>query len=401
MNNNSHKFKIKDLKISVFKSGIKKNKTDLLLISLPKNSSVAGVFTKSSTSSAAVNFCKKNIKNKRKNIRTILVNSGNANTFTGNKGVKSVQSLLSYLANKMNCDEKEIYTASTGVIGEFLDPNVIINEIEKNNPYSVDCWNEAAKAIMTTDTFQKVAFDSCIINNQKVNLIGIAKGSGMIAPNMATMLSFIFTDANISSEVLQKILENETEKSFNSITVDSDTSTSDTVLLASTNSVKTNKIINVYDKNIKEFKTILSKLMINLAKQIVIDGEGAKKIIHIKVLNAISKNSAKKIGMSIANSPLVKTAIAGEDANWGRIIMAIGKTYEKINLQKIKIYFEDELVTSNGMKHKNYSEKKVTKFLQKSEVNIKVDMGIGIKSWSVYTCDLTENYIKINADYRS
>ena len=223
----------------------------------------------------------------------------------------------------------------------------------------------------------------------------------MIAPNMATMLSFIFTDANISSEVLQKILENETEKSFNSITVDSDTSTSDTVLLTSTNSVKTDKIIDVYDKNIKEFKTILSKLMINLAKQIVIDGEGAKKIIHIKVLNAISKNSAKKIGMSIANSPLVKTAIAGEDANWGRIIMAIGKTYEKINLQKIKIYFEDELVTSNGMKHKNYSEKKVTKFLQKSEVNIKVDMGMGSKSWSVYTCDLTENYIKINADYRS
>ena len=401
MNNYSHKFKIKDLKISVFKSGIKKNKTDLLLISLPKNSSVAGVFTKSSTSSAAVNFCKKNIKNKRKNIRTILVNSGNANTFTGNKGIKSVQSLLSYLANKMNCDEKEIYTASTGVIGEFLDPYVIINEIEKNNPYSVDCWNEAAKAIMTTDTFHKVAFDSCIINNQKINLIGIAKGSGMIAPNMATMLSFIFTDANISSEVLQKILENETEKSFNSITVDSDTSTSDTVLLTSTNSVKTDKIIDVYDKNIKEFKTILSKLMINLAKQIVIDGEGAKKIIHIKVLNAISKNSAKKIGMSIANSPLVKTAIAGEDANWGRIIMAIGKTYEKINLQKIKIYFEDELVTSNGMKHKNYSEKKVTKFLQKSEVNIKVDIGMGSKSWSVYTCDLTENYIKINADYRS
>ena len=401
MNNNSHKFKIKDLKISVFKSGIKKNKTDLLLISLPKNSSVAGVFTKSSASSAAVNFCKKNIKNKRKNIRTILVNSGNANTFKGNKGVKSVQSLLSYLANKMNCDEKEIYTASTGVIGEFLDPNIIINEIEKNNPYSMDCWNEAAKAIMTTDTFHKVAFDSCIINNQKINLIGIAKGSGMIAPNMATMLSFIFTDANISSEVLQKILDNETEKSFNSITVDSDTSTSDTVLLTSTNSVKTDKIIDVYDKNIKEFKTILSKLMINLAKQIVIDGEGAKKIIHIKVLNAISKNSAKKIGMSIANSPLVKTAIAGEDANWGRIIMAIGKTYEKMNLQKIKIYFEDELVTSNGMKHKNYSEKKVTKFLQKSEVNIKVDMGMGSKSWSVYTCDLTENYIKINADYRS
>ena len=401
MNNNNNILKIKDLSISVFKCGIKKNKTDLLLITLPENSSIAGVFTKSSTASAAVNYCKKNLNSKRKNVRAIIANSGNSNTFTGNKGDKCVKSLLLYLSKKIKCSQNEIYTASTGVIGEFLDPNIIINEIEKNKPQFSNCWNEAAKAIMTTDTFHKVTLDSCLIQNKKINLIGIAKGSGMIAPNMATMLSFIFTDANISPEILQKLLVRETDKSFNSITVDNDTSTSDTVLLASTNSSKTDKITDINDKNLNEFKKILSKIMISLAKKIVIDGEGAKKLIQIKIVNAISEISAKKIGMSIANSPLVKTAIAGEDANWGRIIMAIGKTYEKINLKKIKIYFEDELVTSNGMKHKSYSEKKAMKYLKKNEINITVDMGMGKKSWSVFTCDLTENYIKINADYRS
>ncbi len=392
---------IKGIDLKVFKSGIKKSKTDLLLISLPKNSSIAGVFTRSSTSSAAVKFCKKNLNANNPKVRVILVNSGNSNTFTGDIGNKCVQSILSYISKKINCDQKHIYTASTGVIGEFLDPKIIINTIEKNKPFSINSWNEAAKSIMTTDTFHKIGCETCNLQKHKINLIGIAKGSGMIAPNMATMLSFIFTDANISSNVLQQILKSETEKSFNSITVDSDTSTSDTVLLISTNQVKMNQIKNINDPNLVEFKKSLSKLMLNLAKQIVRDGEGAKKLVHIKVINAKTNKSAKKIAMSIANSPLVKTAIAGEDANWGRIIMAIGKTYEKINLKKIKIYFEDELVTSYGMKHKNYSEKKVTNYLKKNEINIKIDLSIGKHSWSVYTCDLTENYIKINADYRS
>ena len=401
MKSDINKLIINEIKIEVFKSGIKKNKSDLLLITLPENSSISGVFTKSFSSSAAVNFCKENLKSKYKNARAILVNSGNSNAFTGSNGIKCVQTLLTYLAKKLNCNEKEIFTASTGVIGEFLDPKIIINSLKKNAPYSKNFWPEAAKSIMTTDTFHKIAHTSCMIENQKINIIGIAKGSGMIAPNMATMLSFIFTDANISSGVLQKLLNVNNEKTFNSITVDSDTSTSDTVLLTSTNTKNHKRITNFFDPKLNHFKVSIFQLMLNLAKKIVVDGEGATKLIHIKVINAVSEKSAKKIGMSIANSPLVKTAIAGEDANWGRIIMAIGKSYEKINLDKVKIYFEDELVTFKGMKYKKYSEKKVTKYLKRNEINIFVDVGIGDKSWSVYTCDLTENYIKINADYRS
>ena len=401
MKSDIKKLIINKIKIDVFKSGIKNNKSDLLLITLPKNSSISGVFTKSFSSSAAVNFCQNNLKSKFKDVRAILVNSGNSNAFTGVNGVKCVQTILTFLAKKLECNEKQIFTASTGVIGEFLDPKIIINALKKNSPYSKNFWPEAAKSIMTTDTFHKLSYKSCRIQNQKVNIIGIAKGSGMIAPNMATMLCFIFTDANISSCVLQKLLTVNNEKTFNSITVDSDTSTSDTVLLTSTNTKNHKKITNFLDPALDNFKVSILQLMMDLAKKIVIDGEGATKLIHIKVVNAVSEKSAKNIGMSIANSPLVKTAIAGEDANWGRIIMAIGKSYEKIELNKIKIYFEDELVTSNGMKYSKYSEKKVTKYLKKNEVNIIVDIGIGNKSWSVYTCDLTENYIKINADYRS
>ncbi len=401
MKSDIKKLIINEIKIDVFKSGIKDNKSDLLLITLPKSSSISGVFTKSFSSSAAVNFCKNNLKSKYKNVRAILVNSGNSNAFTGINGVKCVEALLTYLAKKLDCKEKQIYTASTGVIGEFLDPKIIISALKQNLPYSKNFWPDAAKSIMTTDTFHKLSHTSCIIENQKINIIGIAKGSGMIAPNMATMLSFIFTDANISSSVLQKLLNVNTEKTFNSITVDSDTSTSDTVLSTSTNTKNHKKITNFFDPKLDGFKKSIFQLMMNLAKKIVLDGEGATKLIHIKVVNAVSEKSAKKIGMSIANSPLVKTAIAGEDANWGRIIMAIGKSYEKIDLNKIKIYFEDELVTSNGMKYKKYSEKKVTKYLKKKEINILIDIVIGNKSWSIYTCDLTENYIKINADYRS
>jgi len=401
MKSDINKLIINEIKIDVFKSGIKNNKSDLLLITLPKNSSISGVFTKSLSSSAAVNFCKENLKSKFKKARAILVNSGNSNAFTGSNGIKCVQTILTYISKKLNCNKKQVFTASTGVIGEFLDPKIIINSLKKNKPYSKNLWSEAAKSIMTTDTFHKIDHTSCRIQNQKINIIGIAKGSGMIAPNMATMLCFIFTDANISSGVLQKLLTVNNEKTFNSITVDSDTSTSDTVLLTSTNTKNHKRITNFFDPELNDFKVSFFQLMMNLAKKIVIDGEGATKLIHIRVINAVSEKSAKKIGMSIANSPLVKTAIAGEDANWGRIIMAIGKSYEKIDLNKIKIYFEDELVTSKGMKYKEYSEKKVTNYLKNKEINIFIDLGIGKKCWSVYTCDLTEKYIKINADYRS
>ena len=389
------------INLKVFKSGIKKNKEDLLLITLPKDSSISGVFTKSISASSAVNLCKENLKFKPKRVRAILVNSGNSNTFTGKQGEKCVETILSYLKKKLYCSKKEIYTASTGVIGEFLDPYLIINALEKDVPTYTNSWSEAAKSIMTTDTFHKLVYERCNIDNEQINIIGIAKGSGMIAPNMATMLSFIFTDANISSNVLQKILTNENQKTFNSITVDSDTSTSDTVLLASTNTKINKKITDFNDLSLNNFKKSIHNLMLNLAKQIVIDGEGAKKLIHIKITNAISFKSAKKIGLSIANSPLVKTAFAGEDANWGRIIMAIGKCYEKIDIKKIKLYFGKQLVTLNGMKYPKYSEQKATEYLKNSQIDVTIDLGIGNKSWSIYTCDLTKEYIEINADYRS
>ena len=390
-----------NLEINVFKSGIKKNKSDLLYIKLPKNSSIAGVFTKSLAASPAVNFCKKNLSKKENRARAILVNSGNANAFTGKIGNNCVQELTSYLSNKLKCPHDEIYTSSTGVIGEFLDPKIIINALKNNNPISKNCWQEAAKAIMTTDTFFKVASTKFTIKNNEFNLIGIAKGSGMIAPNMATMLAYIFTDLNISSTILQKVLISENEKTFNSITVDSDTSTSDTVLLLSTNQKRNKRVTQVSDPLFKRFKYCLNETMMNLAKQIVKDGEGAEKIIEIKVFNAVSNRAAKNIAMSIANSPLVKTAIAGEDANWGRIIMAIGKTNEKIELNKIKIFFGNELVTNRGMRYKNYSETKVSEYLKNKEISISIDLGIGEKNWSVFTCDLTEKYVHINADYRS
>lgn len=403
MKSSEKKIKIDDININVYKSGIKKNKTDLLWIELPDNSSIAGVFTKSETSSAAVRHCKKNLSFDKNNnaVKSILVNSGNANTFTGEKGEKTVREIIKFLSKLQNCNPKAIYTASTGVIGEFLDPKMIINSIKNNLPFSKNSWLEAAKAIMTTDTFHKISSTKCKIDNEEVNIVGIAKGSGMIAPNMATMLAFIFTDIKISSNVLQKILLYQNERTFNSISVDSDTSTSDTVLLVSTNK-KNNKLITSYnDPKICEFKDKIYELMLSLAKQVVKDGEGATKFIEVNVLNAKSLKAAKNIGMSIANSPLVKTAIAGEDANWGRIIMAIGKSYEKIIPSKIKIYFGKHLVTKNGMKYSNYSEKIISKYLKKDEINIKIDLSMGNKNWNVYTCDFTEKYIKINADYRS
>ena len=399
--NEKKKFDIEEINISVYKSGIKKDKTDLLLVTLPDNSSIAGIFTKSLTSSSAVNHCKNNLISDNNKVKAVLVNSGNANAFTGSKGEKTVQKIISFLSKHLSCDTNEIYTASTGVIGEFLNSDLIINSIKNNTFFSQNSWVDAAKAIMTTDTFHKIETSSCKIENEVINLVGIAKGSGMIAPNMATMLAFIFTDANISSEVLQKILLTQNEKTFNSITVDSDTSTSDTVLLISTNKKNKNMITSYNDPKLKTFKICTSELMLNLAQKIVKDGEGATKFIKINVLNATSKKAAKNISMSVANSPLVKTAIAGEDANWGRIIMAIGKSLEKIILNKISIYFGNYLVTKNGMKYINYSEEKISEYLKNNEIEITIDLSMGNKKWTVYTCDLTEQYIKINADYRS
>ena len=396
---------LNDIRVSTAYSGIK-NKTskedDLLLIEFDKEANIAGVFTKSLTSSAPVNQCKYNIKSsKLPSVRAIIVNSGNANAFTGKAGDETVLNISNHLSKKLRCNLNQIYTASTGVIGEQLNSKIIINGIKKMKPSDTPDWLKAANAIRTTDTFSKFISRKCKIDNVEIDIIGIAKGSGMIAPDMATMLGFIFTNANLSSDILQKMLQKANEKSFNSITVDSDTSTSDTVLLTATQKAKHKQVNNYYDKRLKSFKNNLNSVMLDLAKLIVKDGEGASKFITIDVIGAMSKKSAKKIAFSIANSPLVKTAIAGEDANWGRIIMAVGKSGEYADRDKIKIFIGDQQVTNNGMVYEKYSEIEATNHLKQDEITITVDIGLGKGLATVYTCDLTHKYIEINADYRS
>ena len=393
------------IRLSTIFSGIKQpfqNKDDLLLIELDTNSSIGGVFTKSLTASAPVIHCKNNLKSSESpSVRAIVVNSGNANAFTGYLGDRTVENITEFLSKKLNCETNEIYTASTGVIGEILDPELIINGLKKMSSEHQTNWLKAADTIRTTDTFSKVSSRKCFIDNIEIDIIGIAKGSGMIAPNMATMLGFVFTNANITSDVLQLLLQHANEKSFNSITVDSDTSTSDSVLFSSTRKASHIEVENYSDNRLRNFKKSLDSLMLELAKLIVKDGEGASKFITINISGASSKKAAKKIAFSIANSPLVKTAIAGEDANWGRIVMAIGKSGERADRDKIKIYIGDELVTDKGMKAKTYSETNATKHLKEKEVTISADVGVGKFHATVYTCDLTHEYININADYRS
>ena len=396
---------MRDIKVSTIYSGIKKtqnNEEDLLLIELKKKSAIAGVFTQSLTSSDSVNQCKKNLtKYKEPEVRAILVNSGNANAFTGKLGEETVLKISKYLSKKLNCSINHIYTASTGVIGEQLDADILIRSIKSMSPFKSPDWVKAATAIKTTDTFTKVSKRVCKIDDAEIEIVGIAKGSGMIAPNMSTMLGFVFTNANISSDTLQKLIVSSNEISFNSITVDNDTSTSDTVLLAATKTAKHKSINNFNDTRLIEFKENLFSLMLELAKLIIKDGEGASKFITIKVTGAKSKKSAKIIAFSIANSPLVKTAIAGEDANWGRIIMAVGKSGQPANRDKIKIYIGDEQVTQNGMVYENYSELRATDHLKQDNIFLEIDVGVGKSSSIVYTCDLTHKYIDINADYRS
>ena len=400
---NTHSFN--DLKVSTVYSGIKNKSSkedDLLLIEFGTEANIAGVFTRSLTSSAPVNQCKHNIKSSKiPSVRAIIVNSGNANAFTGKIGDKTVLDVSKYLSKKFSCNINQIYTASTGVIGEPLNSKIIINGINKMKQSDTPDWLKAANAIRTTDTFSKFVSRKCQIDNIEIDIVGIAKGSGMIAPDMATMLGFIFTNANLPSNILQKLLKSANEKSFNSITVDSDTSTSDTVLLSATKKANNKPVHDYYDKRLESFKKNLNIVMLELAKLIVKDGEGASKFITIDVIGAISKKSAKKIAFSIANSPLVKTAIAGEDANWGRIIMAVGKSGEYADRDKIKIFIGDEQVTNNGMVYEKYSEINATKYLKQDKIKITVDIGVGKGLATVYTCDLTHKYIEINADYRS
>ncbi|MDA0655651.1 MAG: bifunctional glutamate N-acetyltransferase/amino-acid acetyltransferase ArgJ [Proteobacteria bacterium] len=392
---------IEGVRIAGLSVGLKKGKKrDLFVAELAPGTTIAGMFTTSQCCSAPVDWCRQALPKGK--ARAIIVNSGNANAFTGKAGDRTVEETLQAAMKQFKCRKTEIFLASTGVIGQPLGPEAI----GKKLPQAVralkdDAWPAAADAIRTTDTFPKGAYRETEIDGETVRLVGIAKGSGMIAPDMATMLGFIFTDAKIPAPVLQKLLAFGTERSFNSITVDSDTSTSDTVLLAATGAVRHSRIKGAGDAKLRGFRSALTALMTDLATQIVRDGEGASKFVTIDVTGAASPRAAKRIGLAIANSPLVKTAIAGEDANWGRIVMAVGKAGERADRDKLSIAMGGILITENGQLVKNYNEAPVTEHLKGDSVTIAVDVGIGRGKARVWTCDLTHGYISINADYRS
>tara|TARA_X000001036_G_scaffold39394_1_gene31779 strand:+ start:1087 stop:2325 length:1239 start_codon:yes stop_codon:yes gene_type:complete len=392
---------IKGIRLSAVHSGIRyKDKLDLSLITMDEKTNVACVLTKSSTPSAPVLWCKK-IKNFGK-ARALIVNSGNANAHTGKKGYKTVEDTVDHLSKYLDCKKYEVYVCSTGVIGEFLKTDIITSSIPKLIEQKSSSWKEVAESICTTDTFIKGAKANCKIDDIAYKIVGIAKGSGMIFPKMGTMLAFIFTDFPLSSNILNIVLKDAVEKSFNSITVDGDTSTSDTCLLFSSNKKSLNKPIkSLGDKRLKLFRKSLNKVLQSLAQQIVCDGEGASKFITINVNSAKSYKIAKKIALSVANSSLVKTAIAGEDPNWGRIIMAIGKSGESIRQESISISINKAQITYKGALINNYNEKVVAKKMKSKNIEIDINIGSGKEQATVWTCDLTKEYIKINADYRS
>jgi len=384
------------VRLSVAQTGLKyKGRDDLLLMQFDEGTNFAGVFTQSATASAAVLASREVAKSG--SIRAILVNAGNANAFTGAAGMRAVEHCISALSEQLDVPKTAIATASTGVIGEPLEAEAIISHIDGLASSEPASWQQAAGAIRTTDTFAKGAAVEVTIGGVPCVISGIAKGSGMIAPDMATMLSFIATDVGISSDKLGPMLQRLTNQSFNAITVDSDTSTSDSVYLAATGKA----IWIEQDEDCALFEAALKKVMISLATQIVRDGEGASKFITIDISGAVDDQSAHRIGLAIGNSPLVKTAIAGEDANWGRIVMAVGKAGEPADRDKLAIAIGGVTITQNGMRHPDYDEAPVAAHMKQDEIHIAVDIGLGTGTARIWTCDLTHGYITINADYRS
>ncbi len=384
--------------------GLKKSGSrDLLICIMDEGTNAATQVTNSQTSAASIVWAKKI--RKLGKARVMIANSGNANAFTGSIGIKHVEMIVQTISKELKCSQEEVYMASTGVIGEVLDCDKILKSIPslivKAHSYDLN-WEDAAKAIMTTDTFPKGASTTASINGKEVSITGIAKGSGMIAPNMGTMLAFIFTDATIPSKILESLIKDVTFKSFNSITVDGDTSTNDIFSIYATNKVKLDKpFIGSDDEELIDFKRALKEVAVNLAKQIVIDGEGATKLIEITVKGASKDILAHKTAMSIANSPLFKTAVAGEDANWGRIVMAIGKSGVEINQNEISIKIGGINVASNGAIDASYNENLLSNYMKNKEIFIEIFIGNGAGHAKIWTCDLTHGYISINADYRS
>jgi len=377
------------------------NRTDVLLAVFAPGTQVAGVFTKSKTASAPVDWCKANLKGGT--ARALVVNSGNANAFTGKQGMEGARAVAQSAAASVGCRASEVFLASTGVIGEQLPAEKITKLLGAlAQDMSSGGWRAAANAILTTDTFPKMATATASIDGKKVTINGIAKGSGMIAPDMATMLAFVVTDANLPAPVLQELLDAGVKVSFNSITVDSDTSTSDTLLLFATGKGASHPAITkANDKRLVNFRARLDGVLLDLALQVVRDGEGASKLIRVDVTGAENDAAAKRVALSIANSPLVKTAIAGSDANWGRVVMAVGKAGEKADRDTLTIRFGSQLVAEKGNRAAKYDEAAATKAVSGREVEIAVDLALGKGAARVWTCDLTHGYIDINGSYRS
>jgi len=388
---------IKGVQFATGQTGIKYiDREDIMLAKLSPETTISGVFTSSTMRSASVLDCQSKIGLSTVQGAAILVNAGNANAFTGSDGQASVNRICEALSLKLGLPSSTIFTSSTGVIGEILPDHKITNCIDdlKNTLHDGSIEN-AAKAIMTTDTFSKGSSATLDIDGKRVSISGIAKGSGMIAPDMATMLVYIFTDAKIGQINLQKLLIKLNNRTFNCITVDSDTSTSDSLICAATGAS------GVDVSKSSRFSKSLEKVMLDLAQQVVRDGEGATKFITVNVAGAASNKDAHKVAMAIANSPLVKTAIAGEDPNWGRVVMAVGKSGAVANRDHLSIWFGSHLVAERGQIAKNYKEASTAKYMKQSALSIHVDLGIGSSFSTVWTCDLTNDYVKINADYRS
>ncbi len=387
----------------------KHDREDLVVFRFARGTTCAGVFTRHKIGSAPVDWCRRQLDSDGggEDVRALVVNAGCANAFTGKPGADAARRTASEIAKRFGCRQRDVMMASTGVIGVLLDDRKIaarLGEIEARmdeDSHPTEQWAAAGRGIMTTDTFPKGAYAECEIEGFKVRLAGIAKGSGMIAPDMATMLGFIVTDAAIAPSVLRALLGLHVRTTFNSVTVDGDTSTNDTCLLFATGASGAPRIGRVGDRRLKGFSEALEKIMLDLAHQLVRDGEGATKFVKVTVDGAASPASARKLAKSIADSPLVKTAIAGQDANWGRVVMAVGKTEEPVNRDHLAIKFGPHQAAIDGAPSPTYDEAKMTAYMKNAEIDITVDVGAGRASATVWTCDLTKGYIEINGDYRS
>jgi glutamate N-acetyltransferase/amino-acid N-acetyltransferase len=392
---------IAGVRLAAYTCGIRyTGRDDLMLAELAPGSTIAGVFTQSQTAGPPVLWCRDCLLGG--SVRGIVVNSGNSNVFTGRAGREVVERTATTAARLLGCDPKEIFISSTGVIGEPPPGEKIVNALPKiAQRLSANAWESAARAILTTDTFPKGATATATIDGVEVRLNGFAKGSGMIAPDMATMLVYIFTDAALPVTVLQPLLAAAADRSFNCMTVDGDTSTSDTVLLCATLQAPHPPVASPADRRLDGFRRALDAVMIDLAQQIARDGEGATKFVTLEVTGAATDRAARRIALSIANSPLVKTALSAGDPNWGRIVMAVGKAGEKIDPERLTISIGGIPITANGGPVPDYDEAPVAGYLRRREITIAVDIGIGQGKATVWTCDLTHGYIDINASYRS